>query len=208
MIVIGLTGSVGMGKTEVGKYFKKKKIRVFDCDEEVRKIYQEHKVINQIADKFPSVFLGGNINKIELTKIVFDNPKKLRKLEKILHHRLREVQSKWIRSRVREKDNIIVFDVPLLFESNNIKKYDIIIVVSCSNEIQEKRVLRRKSWTKERLEKTIKTQMSSEKKKKMANLIIKTDRGKRYLWEEITKILKFSNMISVRPNNLILREFK
>ena len=57
MIVIGLTGSVGMGKTEVGKYFKKKKIRVFDCDEEVRKIYQEHKVINQIANKFPSVFL-------------------------------------------------------------------------------------------------------------------------------------------------------
>ena len=152
--------------------------------------------------------MGGKINKIELTKIVFDNPKKLRKLEKILHHRLREVQSKWIRSRVREKDNIIVFDVPLLFESNNIKKYDIIIVVSCSDEIQEKRVLRRKNWTKERLEKTIKTQMSSEKKKKLANLIIKTDRGKRYLWEEVTKILKFSNMISVRPNNLILREFK
>ena len=50
--------------------------------------------------------------------------------------------------------------------------------------------------------------MSSEKKKKLANLIIKTDRGKRYLWEEVTKILKFSNMISVRPNNLILREFK
>merc|ERR1711991_838523 len=129
-----------MGKTEVGKNFRKKKIRVFDCDEEVRKIYQEHKVINQIADNFPSVFLGGKINKIELTKIVFDNPKKLRKLEKILHHRLREVQSKWIRSRVREKDTIIVFDVPLLFESNNIKKYDIIIVVSCSDEIQEKRV--------------------------------------------------------------------
>ena len=208
MIVIGLTGSVGMGKTEVGKYFKKKKIKVFDCDEEIRKIYEESKIIKQIAGNFPSVFVKGKINKTELTKLVFDAPQELKKLEKILYYRLKEVQSKWVRSKVREKESIIVLDVPLLFESNNLKKYDIIIVVSCSDEIQEKRVLKRKNWNKERFEKTLDKQISNEKKKQLANLIIRTDRGKRYLWEQVIKIIKLTNLITVRPNNLILREFK
>ena len=208
MIVIGLTGSVGMGKTEVGKYFKKKKIKVFDCDEEIRKIYEESKINKQIAGNFPSVFVKGKINKTKLTKLVFDAPQKLKKLEQILHYRLKEVQSKWVRSRVREKESIIVLDVPLLFESNNVKKYDIIILVSCSDEIQEKRVLKRKNWNKERFEKTLDKQISNEKKKQLANLIIRTDRGKRHLWEQVIKIIKLAKLISVRSNNLILREFK
>ena len=72
----------------------------------------------------------------------------------------------------------------------DVKKYDIIIVVSCSDEIQEKRVLKRKNWNKERFEKTLEKQIPNEKKKQLANLIIRTDRGKRYLWEQVIKIIK------------------
>ena len=207
MIIIGLTGSVGMGKTEAGKYFKRKNIDVFDCDKEIAALYKKELVLKQLKNIFPGVVINGSINKIALTKIVFSDKNKLKSLQNILYNLLKKKQSFWIRKKIREKKRIVVLDVPLLLESNNLKKYDLIVVVSSSKSIQRKRVLERKNWDSERLAKVLEKQITDKEKVKLANVVIKTDRGKRYLYNAIIKTKKMVKIRTDRPINKILKEF-
>ena len=207
MIIIGLTGSVGMGKTEAGKFFKKKEIDVFDCDAEIASLYKQKTVLKNLKKVFPTTFINEIINKEALAKIVFNDKKKLTILEKILHEKLNIKQSLWLRKKIREKKKVVVFDVPLLFEKNNLKKYDFLVVVSCAKAIQKRRVLKRKYWNLERLKKTLNNQFSDEKKKTLANFVIKTDRGKRYLYNQIINIIKITKFRKNRTINNILKEF-
>ena len=176
MIIIGLTGSVGMGKTEISKYFKKKKIVVFDADEEIKKLYKKKTVMLAIGEYFPHIIENGIINKVLLADIVFNNKDKLKILEKILHTRLRHRLYSWIRKCVRERKKLVVLDIPLLFESNNLNKYDLIILASCPIEIQKRRVLKRKNWDSKRFINTLGQQMDDKKKRNMADIVIDTDR--------------------------------
>ena len=113
----------------------------------------------------------------------------------------------WIRKNFREKKKIVVFDVPLLFEKDDVAKYDKIILVTCSEEIQKQRVLRREGWNEKRLMLTKKRQLE-DKKKKLADIIINTDRGKRYVFNKITSILQKSFYSKSRSNNKVIFNFK
>ena len=166
MIVLGLTGSVGMGKTEISNYFKKMKVDVFDSDYQVKLLYKKNYIIKKIKKFFPSAFTNNKINKKLLADIVFKEKNKLKLLEALIHTSLKIKQRKWVRKKIREKSKIIVFDVPLLFEKDNIKKYDYIIVVSCNKEIQKYRVLKRKDWDTTRLNYTLRQQIDNKIKKK------------------------------------------
>jgi dephospho-CoA kinase len=97
--------------------------------------------------------------------------------------------------------------VPLLFEKDNIKKYDIVVVLSCNKDLQKRRVLRRQGWNEERYEKTLKEQMPDSTKKTLADIIIKSDRGKRYLYQEIVRIIKKVEKKKKRKIDDILKEF-
>ncbi len=207
MIVLAITGSVGMGKSEASKYFLKQKIEVFDCDKEIASFYNSRKTVEEIRKIFPSIIIKENIDKSGLAKIVFNDKQKLQFLETLLHKKLRKEQSSWLRKKIREKKKIVVFDVPLLFEKDNLKKYDISIVVSCSKEVQKRRVLKRKNWNEDRLFKTLKQQMTDSKKQKLADVIFKTDRGKRYLLNNILTIVKLVKNKKTRKINDILKEF-
>ena len=94
-----------------------------------------------------------------------------------------------------------------MFEKDNIKKYDIILVISCKKNVQRIRVLKRKGWNKDRLEKTLKRQIPDYKKHAMADIIIKSDRGKRYLYQEIIKTIKKAKNGQNRKTQNILKEF-
>lgn len=207
MIIIGLTGSVGMGKSEASKYFLKNNIDVFDCDKEIASLYKKKEVVKEIKLFFPSTIIKNKVDTGVLANIVFNNDKKLRLLEKYLHNKLRAKQCLWLRKKARQRKRVLVFDVPLLFEKDNIKKYDTILLLSCVREIQNRRVLIRKGWDKERLEKTIKKQMPDNKKQALADITIKTDRGKRYLYEEVIKTIKEMKNKQSRNFNNILKEF-
>ena len=207
MIVLAITGSVGMGKSEASKYFIKNKIEVFDCDKKIASLYNRKETIKEIKNFFPSIIIKENIDKIGLAKIVFNDKQKLYLLESLLHKKLKKEQSFWLRKKIREKKKIVVFDVPLLFEKDNLKKYDMSIVVSCSKEIQKRRVLKRIGWNEDRLNKTLKQQMSDQKKQKLADVIIKTDRGKRNLSNNILTIINLIKNKKVRKVNDILKEF-
>ena len=190
MIILGITGSVGMGKTEAGKCFIKNNIDVFDCDKEIAAFYNKKDTIIEIKKKFPSTISNNKVDKNALTNIVFSDKRKLKLLEEMLYKKLKAKQSFWLRKKIREKKNLLVFDVPLLFEKDNIKKYDLVVVLSCNKALQKTRVLKRDGWNEDRYKKTLKEQIPDYTKQKLADIIIKSDRGKRYLYQEIIKIIK------------------
>ena len=190
MIILGVTGSIGMGKTEAGKYFIKNKIDVFDCDKEIATFYNKNDTITELKKTFPSTVYNNKVDKNALENIVFNDKKKLNFLEELLYKKLQAKQSFWLRKKIREKKNLLVFDVPLLFEKDNIKKYDIVLVLSCNKALQRRRVLKRQGWNEERYEKTLKEQIPDYIKQSLADVIIKSDRGKRQLNQEIIKIIK------------------
>ena len=207
MIILGVTGSVGMGKTEAGKYFLKNKIDVFDCDKEIAAFYSKKDILFEIKRNFPSTIFNNKVNKNILANIVFNDKKKLKFLEKLLYKKLQAEQSFWLRKKIREKKKILVFDVPLLFEKDNVKKYDFVIVLSCKKELQKKRVLKRKGWNENRYEQTLKEQIPDRVKQALADMIIKSDRGKRYIYQKIIKIIKEVKNKKNRKTNEILKEF-
>ena len=207
MIILGVTGSVGMGKTEAGKYFIKNKIDVFDCDKEIATLYNKNDTIIEIKKFFPSTVCNNKVDKNALANIVFSDKKKLNFLEELLYKKLQAKQSFWLRKKIREKKNLLVFDVPLLFEKDNVKKYDIVLVLSCNKALQRRRVLKRQGWNEERYEKTLKEQIPDYIKQSLADIIIKSDRGKRYLNQEIIKIIKEVKNKKNRKKNEILKEF-
>ena len=207
MIVIGVTGSIGMGKTEATKYLLKNNIDVFDCDKEIASLYNKKETIKEIKKTFPSSVFKNKVDKNALAKVVFSDTKKLRFLESLFHKKLRKKQFFWLRKKIREKKKILAFDVPLLFEKDNLKKYDIVIVLSCDKEIQRRRVLNRKGWTINRLKNTLKKQMPDREKTSLGDIIIKTDRGKRDLNKNIIKIIKEAKTRRNRRINDILKEF-
>ena len=207
MIILGVTGSIGMGKSEAGKCFIKNNIDVFDCDKEIGTFYNKKDTITEIKKKFPSIIFNSKVDKNALANIVFNDKKKLKLLEGLLHKKLKEKQSFWIRKKIREKKKILVFDVPLLFEKDNLKKYDTIIVISCNEALQKRRVLKRQGWSEDRYEKTLKEQIPDYTKQKLADIIIKSDRGKRYLYEEIIKVIKEFKNKKNRKMYEILKEF-
>lgn len=207
MIVIGVTGSIGMGKTEATKYLLKNNIDVFDCDKEIASFYNKKDTIKDIKKTFPSSVFKNKVDKNALAKIVFSDTKKLRFLESLFQKKLRKKQFFWLRKKIREKKKILAFDVPLLFEKDNLKKYDIVIVLSCDKEIQRRRVLNRKGWTIDRLKNTLKKQMPDREKTSLGDIIIKTDRGKRDLNKNIIKIIKEAKTRRNRRINDILKEF-
>jgi len=208
MIVIGLTGSVGAGKTETSNFLKRNNIPVFDSDNQVRLIYKKKKVIQKIKIEFPTAFKENTLVKERLAEIAFEDTKRLEVLEDIIYGYLRINRYLWIRKNFREKKKIVVFDVPLLFEKDDVAKYDKIILVTCSEEIQKQRVLRREGWNEKRLMLTKNRQLEDKEKKKLADIIINTDRGKRYVFNKITSILQKSFYSKSRSNNKVIFNFK
>ncbi len=207
MIIIGITGSVGTGKTETSNFFKRNKIPVFDSDYEVGLLYKKHTVLNIIKKQFPTAFKDNILLKENLAQIVFEDKKKLLLLEKIIYKFLNIRRYFWIRRQFRNRKKLVVIDVPLLFEKDNIRKYDKTVVITCSEEIQKKRVLKRKGWNEKRFMLTKRQQLQDEKKKQLADIIIYSDRGKRHVYNIVYSLLNKSYN-RIRSGNRILLNFK
>ena len=207
MIILGITGSVGMGKTEAGKCFLNKNIDVFDCDKKIANFYNNKDTLIKIKKEFPETIYNNKVNKQALANIVFNNKTKLNILEGLIYKKLQFEQSFWLRKKIREKKKLLVFDVPLLFEKDNIRKYDVVVVLSCNKALQRIRVLKRKGWNEERYEKILKEQLPDSTKQKLADIIIKSDRGKRYVYQKIIKIIREVKNKKKRKTQDILKEF-
>ena len=186
MILIGLTGIIGSGKTLALNFFKSKKITVFSADEEVKKILEKKIVKDRIYKKFPSVFSKKKINKNKLALIVFSEKKKLNSLEKIIHPLVKQKKKNFLNKNKNKK--IIIMEIPIIFEKKNKKNYDSIILMNISKKVQRQRVMKRKNMTPELLKKIMSNQISN-KKKKYADYIINNNGTKNKTRENLKKIL-------------------
>lgn len=188
MITIGLTGSIGMGKTETTKIFANLGIPVFDSDAAVHRLLgQGGAAVDAVEASFPDVKKGKKIDRELLGQIVFGDDKALTKLEKILHPLVSEKRKEFIR---KQKGDIVLSDIPLLFEKGYEDEFDYIIVVSAPHDVQKQRVLSRPNMTEDRLNDILAKQLPDNLKRAKADFIIQTDRGLDYARHQVEDILK------------------
>lgn len=197
MIVIGITGSIGMGKTTIASMFKNLNIPIHDADQIVRTLLETNiDVISNIKKKWPICvfFLNGieTIDKIILSDIIFKDVLQKKKLENIIHPHVLISRENFLRKNLTLRTNIVGLDVPLLYETNTDKICDYIFLANASLKSQKERVTRRKNMTFEKFKTINNNQMSLSQKLKKTPIIISTDFGKIY-----TFILVVLNLLKI-----------
>ena len=144
LIKLGLTGSIGMGKTRTTLMFKSLGIPTFDSDKKVHDLFTNNNNLKSvIAKNFDGVVSNNIINRNLLGEIVFQNKKKRNELENIVHPLVRLERKKFTLNAIRNRFPIVLYDIPLLFETNSLKLYDYTVVVTAPKFLQDKRVLKR-----------------------------------------------------------------
>ena len=190
MIKIGLTGSIGMGKSETARIFNSLGIPVYDADASVHKLYESGKT-GAIAIKkiFPEAISDdGSVDRKILGGIVVGNKTNIKKLEDIIHPLLKNDRLDFFEKNINEK--IVVLDIPLLFETKGESQVDYVVVVSTSDNIQKQRVLERPDMTEDKFEKILLSQMPNEAKCKKADFIIDTSISIDDAKKQVLNILK------------------
>ncbi|WCK65128.1 dephospho-CoA kinase [Agrobacterium tumefaciens] len=189
MIVIGLTGSIGMGKTTTAKLFAAEGIPVLDSDAVVHDLYSAE-AVPMIEAAFPGTTISGTVDRLELGNILRENPANFRMLEAIVHPLVRERQEAFLRKAREENQNFAVLDIPLLFETGAETRVDKVVVVSCAPEIQRQRVLSRPGMTEEKFEMILARQMPDPEKRRRADFIIDSGNGVEAARDQVREILQ------------------
>ena len=181
MIIIGITGSIGMGKTTVSKMLRILKIPVFDSDKKVKEILEKnYDIIEKISKIWPESVLfhqkQKKINKNILSKKIFESKNERKKLERIIHPLVKKERTSFLKKY--KKYFVVGLDIPLLYETGMDKECDYIFLVNTTKKIQKKRVLMRPNMTEKKFELINNSQWSFEKKNKEKPFIINTSFGK------------------------------
>ncbi len=193
MIIIGLTGGIGSGKSTIARYLKKKKIPVFDSDAEVNLLYKNKdadliNIIKKISSS-PKIIRRGHVDKKMLGEIVFSDAKKLKKLEKVIFKKLDKKRQAFIKKNKQQRRKLVVLDTPLLFENKINKICNHVILAKAPVKERVRRILKRPGMTKIMAKKIILRQMGDNKKTKLADFIVQTSFGKWYTIRSVEKIL-------------------
>lgn len=198
-MIIGLTGGIASGKSTVSNYLKTKGFSIYDADKIAKKLLDEKENINEITKIFGKKILNENlkIDRAKLKEIVFKNSNLLKKLNKILHPKVfsfyEEIRKNFITNQLNTQklsNEVIFFDVPLLFEAGFDILCDKIWLVITDRNIQIKRIIERDKISEELAEKIISSQMSDEEKRKKANFVIENNGTLEELKEKIDKLCK------------------
>jgi len=175
MIVLGLTGSLGMGKSTAAAMLRRLGLPVHDADAAVHRLLgPEGAAVAAVARAFPEALANGRIDRTALGRKVFGNPPALRQLESILHPLVRAEETHFLAAARRRRVPIVVLDIPLLFETNGEKRCDGVIVVSAPPWLQEQRVMRRPGMTEARFRAIRAQQMPDAEKRRRATWVVPT----------------------------------
>jgi dephospho-CoA kinase len=172
MIIIGLTGSIAMGKSEVANILRGEGLPLFDADREVHALYDSKDGADLLRDLAPKTIVDGHVDRQLLSRLVVEEPQRLDQLEKIVHTEITKRRKAFARKAEAEGHGIMVADIPLLFEKAGDKDVDVTIVVSAPAEIQRKRALARPGMTEEKFKMILNRQMPDAEKQKHANYVI------------------------------------
>jgi len=191
MKIIGLTGSIAMGKTETSKMVAAQNIPVFDSDAAVHELLARNdSVIEQVGLRFPDALTGRKIDRQRLGQNVFEDGGALEALENILHPMVKNLRDKFLLDARNDHQTVVVLDIPLLFEKGYEKECDFIVVVSAAADVQRKRALERPGMTEKRFASILASQMPDKEKRRRADFIVQTDKGLDYAEKQVCQILK------------------
>jgi dephospho-CoA kinase len=179
MKIIGLTGSIGMGKTTTSAMFAQLGVPIWDADSAVHRLYDVGgAAVKAVAALFPSALSdNGTINRADLAKLVLNDPDQLKKLEAIVHPLVGKDRSDFMSAARDNGTKIAIVDVPLLFETGGDVYVDKVVVVTCAPELQRQRVLARPGMSSQKFEAILARQTPDAAKRAKADFIITTDVG-------------------------------
>lgn len=190
-MIIGLTGSIAMGKSTVADMFRQLAIPVFDSDAEVHRLYQPGAIGTQkIAKLYPEVISHGAVDREKLSKLVQNDAQILSVLEGIIHPLIKQRQDDFIRQHANKSSSIVVLDIPLLFETGRENDFDQVIVVSAPEQVQKKRALKRPGMTESKFETILAQQLADSEKRARADVVIDTQQTLERTFEQVFDLVK------------------
>jgi dephospho-CoA kinase len=175
MRVVGLTGSIGMGKSTTAGFFREAGIPVYDADAEVHRLYAGA-AVPLIEQAFPGTTADGAVDRVKLGAAVLGNAAAMKRLEAIIHPLVGETQARFRRACRARGERLVVLDIPLLFETGGDARVDVVAVVSAGPETQRQRVLARPGMTAEKLDAILSRQMPDAEKRRRAHVVLDTSR--------------------------------
>ena len=197
MFIIGLTGSIAMGKTTTARLFAEEGVPVHDADAAVHRLY-EGEAAGLIEAAFPGSTRNGRVDRAVLGKQVVGDPSALRRLEEIVHPLVRNAEKKFLRDAEIAGARVAVLDIPLLFETGGDSRVDATVVVSAPPEVQRARVLER-GVSPERLDALLARQMPDAEKRRRADFVVDSAQGVEHARAQVRQILAaVANMPSRR----------
>ena len=189
MIIIGLTGSIGMGKSTMSHALRALGLAVLDADAVVHDLYQGP-AAERIAHAFPGTVEGGRVDRARLSKALRDNPDGFQKLEAMIHPLVREEQRKFLVKQNELGAQIAVLEIPLLFETGADQRVDVTIVVSAPKDVQRARVLERAGMTEDKFDQLLAKQMPDEEKRERTDFVVDTGQPVADSIAQITDIVR------------------
>jgi len=176
MFILGLTGSLGMGKSTTARFFAEQGVPVHDADAVVHSLY-EGKAVPAIEAAFPGTTAGGTVDRTKLAARVLGDAAALKRLEAIVHPLVQEAERRLLAEAEARGEKVAVLDIPLLFEIGGDRRVDAVVVVSSPPEVQRARVLERPGMTLDKLEAILAKQMPDEEKRRRADFVVDTSQG-------------------------------
>ena len=188
MIILGLTGSIGMGKSTTAEMFRNEGIPVHDADSAVHALYAG-KAAPAIEAAFPGTLADGIIDRKKLGTFVIGKPDQMKKLENIIHPLVAVERDRFLSKASQDGAELVVLDIPLLFETGGEKHCDHVVVVTAPREVQERRVLARPDMTKEKFLSILASQIPDAEKRRRADFVIDSSLGLDHARAEVKKII-------------------
>lgn len=190
MIVLGLTGSIGMGKSTAAKMFRAMGVPVHDADATVHDLMaHDRQVRDEISARFPGTVVGESVNRQALGAAVFGDPSARRDLEAILHPRVRRAAKRFLTQHRVLRAPLVVLDIPLLYETGGDKNVDGVVVVSAPAFLQRRRVMARPGMDEKRFAGILGSQMPDREKRRRAEFVVETGLGKAYTFTRLKRIV-------------------
>ncbi len=191
MIVLGLTGSIGMGKSTAANVLRRMRVPVHDADRAVHRLLGPGGVaVAAVARAFPEVVRGGAVDRRALGRRVFDDARALARLEAILHPLVRREEERFLKRAAARRAPLAVLDIPLLFETGAERRCDATVLVTAPRFVQMARVLSRRGMTQERLETIRRRQMPDAEKRRRADFVVPTGLDRRLALRRLHRIVK------------------
>lgn len=190
-VIVGLTGSIAMGKSTAATMARQMGIPVFDSDAVSRAATAPGgAAIAQVATMFPGTVTNGTLDRKALGKIVFDSPSQLKRLESLIHPLVKRARKKFLALAARARRRVVVFDIPLLFETRAERECDVVLVVTAPLFLQRQRVLARPGMTDQLLQSVLRRQMPSVTKAAKADVVLSSGLGRAVTWHQLARTLK------------------